>query len=233
MRRYSNSDINWLLFTWQSQNAKQERCNLKCFNSWCCDKHHFWSTWMWIVRSSNSCWLVFRCSPRGSVLCVSSRWPHSFQQRRGFRKASRKPETKKVEEVQPPPTESSEAAIHRRTSTPHLDQQAPSSSPRAFGRLVRPFVFTVGVGVVYLSVSEVTSSARSQAGVNAMSVYRLLLRLSSHLAVWVSQVPSPELLERYESWLAGEAATSETRGRSQRGEDRRQGGEEEVVIDVK
>ncbi|XP_044059095.1 presenilins-associated rhomboid-like protein, mitochondrial isoform X2 [Siniperca chuatsi] len=82
---------------------------------------------------------VLRSSVRGG------RWPHSFQQRCGFRKAARKPETKKVEsELGPPHAESSEAAVPRRTSTPHCDQQAPPSSPRAFGRLVRPLVFTVG-----------------------------------------------------------------------------------------
>lgn len=40
--------------------------------------------------------------------------------------------------------ESSQAAAHRRASTPQLDQQAPPRSPRSFGRLVRPLVFTVG-----------------------------------------------------------------------------------------
>lgn len=118
--------------------------------------------------------------------------------------------------------ESSEAAVNRRTSTPQWNQQAPSGSPRAFSRLVRPFVFTVGVGHVYLSVLGVTSSVRLRTGVNAMSVYRLLLWLGGHLAVWVFKVPSPELLPRYESRLAREAAASETRGHPQRGENRKQ-----------
>lgn len=152
----------------------------------------------------------------GSVLCVSSRRPQSVQQRCGFRKASRKPEPKKVEEP--------EAAIHHRTPPPHLDQQAPSGSPRPFSRLVRPFIFTVGVGGVYLSVSQMTSSVRSWTDVNAMSVYRLLLRLCGHLAVRISQVPSPELLQWYESRLAGEAATSETRRHPQTGEGRKREG---------
>ncbi|XP_038548612.1 presenilins-associated rhomboid-like protein, mitochondrial isoform X2 [Micropterus salmoides] len=82
---------------------------------------------------------VLRSSVRGG------RWPHSFQQRCGFRKAARKPESKKVEEeLGAPPTEASEAVVPRRTSVPPCDQQAPRSSPRAFGRLVRPLVFTVG-----------------------------------------------------------------------------------------
>ncbi|XP_008285452.1 presenilins-associated rhomboid-like protein, mitochondrial isoform X2 [Stegastes partitus] len=82
---------------------------------------------------------ALRSSVRGG------RWPHSFQQRCGFRKAARKPESKKVEEeLGPAHTELSEAGAHRRSPAPHLDQQAPPSSPRAFGRLLRPLVFTVG-----------------------------------------------------------------------------------------
>ncbi|XP_063349392.1 presenilin-associated rhomboid-like protein, mitochondrial [Pelmatolapia mariae] len=73
------------------------------------------------------------------------RWPQSFQQRCGFRKAARKPESKKVEEeLGPAHSESSEAAAQRRTPAPHWDHQAPPSPPRAFGRLVRPLVFTIG-----------------------------------------------------------------------------------------
>ncbi|XP_022594401.1 presenilins-associated rhomboid-like protein, mitochondrial [Seriola dumerili] len=94
-----------------------------------------------------SCSALFRLTGedflRSSV--KGDRWPHSFLRRCGFRKAARKPESKKVEEeLAPPHTESSEAAIQRRTSTPHCDQQAPPSSPRAFSRLIRPLVFTVG-----------------------------------------------------------------------------------------
>lgn len=129
------------------------------------------------------------------VLCLSSRWPHNLQQRCGFRKAARKPESKKVEEeLASPHTESSEAVVPRRTSTPHWEQQTPPGSPRAFSRLLRPLVFTVGVGDVHLFLLEVTAGAVSQTGVNSMSVYRLLLRLSGHLAVRVPQVSSPELL---------------------------------------
>ncbi len=151
------------------------------------------------------------------VLCLSSRWPHSFQQRCGFRKATRKPESKKVEEEWGSPhAESSEAAVPRRTSTPHWDQQAPPS--RDFSRLFRPLVFTVGVGAVYLCMLGVTWSVMSWIGVNSMSVYRLLFWLSGHLAVRVPQVSSPELLWWDQSWLAGEGATSETRRHPQRGE---------------
>uniref|UniRef100_A0A672H917 rhomboid protease n=1 Tax=Salarias fasciatus TaxID=181472 RepID=A0A672H917_SALFA len=64
------------------------------------------------------------CLP--DVLCLSSRCPRSFQQRCSFRKVSRKPEKKMEEEFSPAP------------------QQAPPAPPRAFGRLVRPLVFTVG-----------------------------------------------------------------------------------------
>ncbi|XP_077467521.1 presenilin-associated rhomboid-like protein, mitochondrial [Stigmatopora argus] len=67
-----------------------------------------------------------------------SRWTQSLQQRSGFRKVARKPESKKVED-ELVHLDSSEVASHRRTSPP------PSSgSPRAFGRLVRPLLFTVG-----------------------------------------------------------------------------------------
>lgn len=83
------------------------------------------------------------------LLCLSTRWPHSLQQRCGFRKAGRKPESRRAEEeLGPAHTQPPEAAAPRRTSTPHLEQQAPPSSPRAFGRLLRPLVFTVGVGDV-------------------------------------------------------------------------------------
>ncbi|XP_060928626.1 presenilin-associated rhomboid-like protein, mitochondrial [Limanda limanda] len=44
----------------------------------------------------------------------------------------------------PPRIELAEAAVPRRTPTPLLEQQAPPPSPRAFGRLIRPLVFTVG-----------------------------------------------------------------------------------------
>ncbi|XP_074535736.1 presenilin-associated rhomboid-like protein, mitochondrial [Halichoeres trimaculatus] len=75
---------------------------------------------------------VSRSSVRGG------RWPHSFQQRCGFRKATRKPEPKKVEEeLGPPHTETSEPMVHRRTSTP-------PGPTREFGRLLKPLVFTVG-----------------------------------------------------------------------------------------
>uniref|UniRef100_A0A4W6BHS9 rhomboid protease n=1 Tax=Lates calcarifer TaxID=8187 RepID=A0A4W6BHS9_LATCA len=57
----------------------------------------------------------------------------------------------KVEEDLPPPhTESSEVPVQRRTSpsspspSTHRAQQAPPSPPRAFSRLFRPLVFTVG-----------------------------------------------------------------------------------------
>lgn len=94
----------------------------------------------------------------------------------------------------------------------------------AFHSACQTFHLHCGGRSVYLSVSQVTSSVRSQTGVNAMSVYRLLLRLCGHLAVRISQVQSPELLRRHESRLAGEAATSETRRHPQRGEDRKRGG---------
>ncbi|KAM7412478.1 hypothetical protein PAMA_020043 [Pampus argenteus] len=71
---------------------------------------------------------VLRSSVRGG------RWTHSFQHRRGFRKVAKKPECKKVEEQGP---------AHSDHSAPHW-QKTPPRTPRAFGRLVRPLLFTVG-----------------------------------------------------------------------------------------
>ncbi|KAM4567197.1 presenilin-associated rhomboid-like protein, mitochondrial isoform 2-T2 [Odontesthes bonariensis] len=84
-----------------------------------------------------SCSVLFRLT--GEDMLRSSvrggRWPHSFQQRCGFRKVAKKTETKKAEEeLGPAHSESSEAAVPRRSPAP----------PRAFGRLVRPLLFTVG-----------------------------------------------------------------------------------------
>ncbi|XP_061638633.1 presenilin-associated rhomboid-like protein, mitochondrial isoform X2 [Phyllopteryx taeniolatus] len=75
----------------------------------------------------------------------SSRWTPSFEQRSGFRKVGRKPESKKGED-ELGHLNSSEAASHRRTYSPHWESPPPPSSgtPRAFGRLVRPLLFTVG-----------------------------------------------------------------------------------------
>lgn len=77
----------------------------------------------------------------------STRWRYSVQQRCGFRKAARKPESRKVEEeLGHVHSESSEAPPPRRSPpTPQWEQQAPPSSPRSFGRLFRPLVFTIGV----------------------------------------------------------------------------------------
>uniref|UniRef100_A0A1A8K939 rhomboid protease n=2 Tax=Nothobranchius kuhntae TaxID=321403 RepID=A0A1A8K939_NOTKU len=72
------------------------------------------------------------------------RWPHSFQQKCGFRKAAKKPDSKKMEDCGPAHTESVEAAVQRRTSIPNCDRQPPPDSQQAFGQLIRPFLFTVG-----------------------------------------------------------------------------------------
>ncbi|XP_037323535.2 presenilin-associated rhomboid-like protein, mitochondrial [Pungitius pungitius] len=82
---------------------------------------------------------VLRSSARGG------RWPHGTQQRCGFRKVAKKPELKKAEEeLGPPHAESSEVAPQRRTPAPQVEHRAPQTPHRAFGRLVRPLVFTVG-----------------------------------------------------------------------------------------
>ncbi|XP_030007153.1 presenilins-associated rhomboid-like protein, mitochondrial [Sphaeramia orbicularis] len=70
---------------------------------------------------------ALRSSVRGG------RWPLTFQQRRGFKKAAKKPEPKNVVE-DPGPS---------RTSEPHWDPQL-HGPQRALSRLIRPFVFTVG-----------------------------------------------------------------------------------------
>lgn len=130
-----------------------------------------------------------------------------MQLRCGFRKATKKPESKKVEEeLGPAHSESSEAAVQRRPPAPHWDR--PPSTPRAFGRLIRPFLFTVGVGGVSGVWVELTLSAVSRTGGDSMSVHRLLLRLGGHLAVRVPQVSSAELLRGTASRLDGEGATS-------------------------
>ncbi|XP_027136141.1 presenilins-associated rhomboid-like protein, mitochondrial isoform X2 [Larimichthys crocea] len=71
------------------------------------------------------------------------RWPLSLQQQRcGFRKAARKPESRRPEEeLGPPHAESPEAAAARRTPP---DLQAQPGPTRTFSRLLRPLVFTVG-----------------------------------------------------------------------------------------
>ncbi|XP_068440994.1 presenilin-associated rhomboid-like protein, mitochondrial [Clinocottus analis] len=81
---------------------------------------------------------ALRSSARGD------RCPHSLQQRCGFKKAVKKPEPKKVEQLVPPQAEASEALAQRRAPAPHAKHRAPPTSPRAFGRLFRPLVFTVG-----------------------------------------------------------------------------------------
>ncbi|KAM9318217.1 presenilin-associated rhomboid-like protein, mitochondrial [Pholidichthys leucotaenia] len=95
-----------------------------------------------------SCSVLFRLTGGEEVARSSvrgGRWPHSFQQRCGFKKVSRKPEAKKAEEeLSPSHGESAKTAAHHRTPGPHLGQQPPPSFPRDFGRLVKPFLFTVG-----------------------------------------------------------------------------------------
>ncbi|XP_059186405.1 presenilin-associated rhomboid-like protein, mitochondrial [Centropristis striata] len=74
---------------------------------------------------------VLRSSPRGG-----SRWPHSFQQRYGFKKVARKPESKKVEEEL-----AAEVAPPRRPPTPHPKERPPTGPP---DYILRPLIFTVG-----------------------------------------------------------------------------------------
>lgn len=122
------------------------------------------------------------------VLLPSSRCPHSFQQQRSFRKASRKPESKKVEEDLSRPQASEAKAPHRPPPPPHWEQPVGPSSPRAWARLGRPLLFTVGVRrCCRRSVGGLT-------GANAMSVHRFRLRRGRHLAVRILEVSGPDLL---------------------------------------
>ncbi|KAM9811912.1 presenilin-associated rhomboid-like protein, mitochondrial isoform X3 [Syngnathus typhle] len=90
-----------------------------------------WRTYAVLLSRSGE--NVFR-SLRGG-----SRWANNFQQRSGFRKVARKPESKNVEN-ELGHLDSLETASHRPPPPPPPS----SSSPRDFGRLVRPLLFTVG-----------------------------------------------------------------------------------------
>lgn len=95
-----------------------------------------------------SCSVLLSLGAEGASRSVATRerWRHSVQQRCGFRKASKKPESRKVEEeLGHAHSESSEAPPPRRSlPTPQSEQQTPPSSPRSVGRLFRPLVFTIG-----------------------------------------------------------------------------------------
>ncbi|KAM3875056.1 presenilin-associated rhomboid-like protein, mitochondrial [Diretmus argenteus] len=88
---------------------------------------------------------IFRLAREDALGCTlrGNRLSHSFQQRCGFRKTTKKPEPKKGEEdVGSPAAESSEGLVSRRA--PPGEPPTPPSSPRGFSRLVKPLVFTVG-----------------------------------------------------------------------------------------
>lgn len=81
------------------------------------------------------------------------RFSLNIQQRCGFRKAAKKTETKKGNVEEMTETEPSEGTIHsRRGASPQVEPPAPFTPPRDFGRLVKPLVFTIGVGFHYLSL---------------------------------------------------------------------------------
>ncbi|KAG9338504.1 hypothetical protein JZ751_025739 [Albula glossodonta] len=78
-----------------------------------------------------------------------NRSPLCYQQRCGFRRATKKTEAKsrEVEDMGLKQSELSEAAAQRKGVEP----PAPRRPPRSFGRLVKPLVFTVGVRPVQAS----------------------------------------------------------------------------------
>lgn len=82
------------------------------------------------------------------VFCFLCRFTFYTQQRCGFRKAARKVEPKKgsVEEVGQPHAELAEKELSQRRTQPLPTPPTPHMPPRAFGRLVKPLVFTIGVG---------------------------------------------------------------------------------------
>ena len=80
-------------------------------------------------------------------LCFAFRFNLYPQQRCGFRKTAKKVEPKKgsVEEAGQPHTEQAESLVQRRAELPPTPP-APKMPPRAYGQLLKPLVFTVGVG---------------------------------------------------------------------------------------
>lgn len=86
------------------------------------------------------------------MLFCPYRFTLQTQQRCGFRKVAKKAELKKsvAEEAE------QNEVILKKTVDPLPDPPAPQRSSRSFGRLVKPFVFTVGVGsmCVFASYKE-------------------------------------------------------------------------------
>ncbi|XP_041920703.1 presenilins-associated rhomboid-like protein, mitochondrial [Alosa sapidissima] len=76
----------------------------------------------------------------------SNRFTLYTQQRCGFRKTAKKVEPKKgsVEEAGQPHVELAERELTQRKSVPSPTPPTPQMPPRAFGRLVKPLVFTIG-----------------------------------------------------------------------------------------
>lgn len=51
-----------------------------------------------------------------------------------------------IEEVGPSHTQPSEGLIHKRGASPPVEPSVAYTHSRSFGRLVKPLVFTIGVG---------------------------------------------------------------------------------------
>nr|XP_015217044.1 PREDICTED: presenilins-associated rhomboid-like protein, mitochondrial [Lepisosteus oculatus] len=90
----------------------------------------------------------FLCWSKGDILTLSyrgSRAAFLTQQRRGFRRASKKTETKPVEAEDAGRRQpvSSDTAVQKKGLAPHSEPPAPAAA-RSFTRLFKPMVFTLG-----------------------------------------------------------------------------------------
>lgn len=74
--------------------------------------------------------------------CAPNRFTLQTQQKCGFRKVAKKVEPKKgvAEEIE------ANEILQKKDVAPPPDRPTPHPPTRSFGRLVKPFVFTIGVG---------------------------------------------------------------------------------------
>ncbi|XP_014044784.1 presenilin-associated rhomboid-like protein A, mitochondrial isoform X1 [Salmo salar] len=94
-------------------------------------------------------WTKTECINSVSTVSRGSRFTLHPQQRCGFRKEARKPETWKrdrgiPEETGPPPSEAADAVVSRKAVPPKTGPPPPGAAPRRTGKLFKPFMFTIG-----------------------------------------------------------------------------------------